>query len=72
MSPSNRSITNDSSITYTGAANGIQSFFGDSYSKVTKYDQVNRAVKSFVADYEAAFGESPFFNPVPRKEWEYG
>lgn len=63
---------NDSFIAHTNISAGI-AFLENSYSNITKYDQVRLLRDPIVAEYRARYdGAQPFFNPVPMVEWAWG
>ncbi|ETN42106.1 uncharacterized protein HMPREF1541_04045 [Cyphellophora europaea CBS 101466] len=63
---------NDSFIAHTGHPAGV-SWLSNSYSNITKYDQVRLVRDPLVAEYQAKYdGAYPFFNPVAMVEWAWG
>jgi hypothetical protein len=63
---------NESFITHTNLSAGI-SFLSNSYSNISKHDQVRLLRDPLVSEYRAKFdGADPFFNPVPNVEWAWG
>lgn len=63
---------NDSFKAYTNQSAGI-SWIGNSYSNITKYDQVRETRDPVVKEYEAKFdGAYPFIDPLPLIEFQWG
>ncbi|KAH8651168.1 amidase signature domain-containing protein, partial [Xylariales sp. PMI_506] len=62
---------NESFIAYTNISAGIN-FLGESYSNVSKYDQVHLTRDPIIAEYEQRYGAYPFFDPLPTLEWSWG
>lgn len=70
--PLERISQNDSFITHTNITGGI-SWLSNSYSNITKYDQVRLVRDPLVSEYQSTHsGAYPFINPVPTVEWAWG
>lgn len=63
---------NESFIAYSNQTAGIK-WLGDSYSNITKYDQVRLTRNPVVMEYAAKFnGAYPFIDPLPLIEFQWG